>query len=83
MILEIKHQVKIIGMLFLGFFVAISVILALVVFLFKPLMGWFMTNSLSFSVNMHELLRLGGYASGLALFVALVMWLEGKWKGRW
>lgn len=83
MMLEIKNQVKIIGLLFLGFFLAISVILACVVFLFKPLMRWFVTNSLSFSVSMHELLRLGGYASGLALFVALVMWLEGKWKGRW
>jgi hypothetical protein len=78
-----KRELKIAGVLFLGCLFAINLIYALAALVVRPFLLWTKTGVLNFGTTSSELLRLVGYASGLAFFVALVIWLEGKWKGRW
>jgi hypothetical protein len=78
-----KQKLRIATVLFFGSLLAINFIYALVALVARPFLLWMKTGVLNFSTTSSELLRLIGYASGLAFFVAFVIWLEGKWKGRW
>lgn len=47
------------------------------------LVGWAMYGALHFPVSPPELFRLACLVLGMTVVTTLVMWLEGKWKGRW
>ena len=78
-----KYQVKTLGFLFLTWLFIIGLTFSLGFLLAMPLVGWAIYGVLHFPVSAPELFRLACLVLGMTVVTTLVMWLEGKWKGRW
>ena len=57
--------------------------LSVLILLVLPLIRWAIHGVLYFSTTTAELLNLGYLVIGISLFTAVVLWLAGRWKGRW
>jgi hypothetical protein len=78
-----NYQWKMLGILFGAFFLLWGIGLSLGLLLAMPLVGWAMQGALHFPVSPPELFRLACLVLGMTVVTTLVMWLEGKWRGRW
>lgn len=81
--LHVKYQVKMLGILFLTWILIIGLTLSAGLLFAMPLVGWAIHGVLHFPVSPPELFRLACFVLGMAVFTTLVIWLAGKWKGRW
>jgi hypothetical protein len=57
--------------------------LPLLILIALPLVRWAVHGVLYFPATASELLHLAYLVVGMSLFTAVVMWLVGRWKGRW
>ena len=77
------RSLKILCVLLIASFASVGVAVALGVLLGAALVRWIVHGVLYFSVSGPELLRLAWYVLGMTAVMTILMWLEGKWKGRW
>lgn len=78
-----KYQVKMLGLLFLKFLFICGVGFSLMILVAGPLLRWAIHGVLYFGIGQPNLFLLGKVILGLSIVGSCVMWLEGKWKGRW
>lgn len=71
------------GALFLGALLLWGGSFSLIVLFFGPLGRWAIHGTLDFSITISALLNLGYVIVAMSFFTTIVMWLAGRWKGRW
>ena len=76
-------KVRTFALLLVASFVGVGIPLVVGVLLGVPLIRWMIQGVLYFPVSGAELLRLAWLILGMTAVVTIVLWLEGKWKGRW
>jgi len=80
---ERMRSLKVFSVLLIANFFGCTVALGLGVLLGGPFVRWVVHGVLYFPVSGPELLRLAWYVLGMTAVMTILMWLEGKWKGRW
>jgi hypothetical protein len=71
------------GLLFCAWLFIAAVGFSLGALLAMPLLRWAIHGVLYFPTSGPELARLVWAVIGVTLVATILMWLEGKWKGRW
>ena len=71
------------GILLVTSFFVYGTGLPMLILIALPLVRWAVHGVLYFSVTPLALLNLGYLIVGMSFFTAIVMWLAGRWKGRW
>jgi hypothetical protein len=78
-----KSGLKYAGVLFVASLLGLSAACFLAILLGVPLVRWLVHGVLYFSIDVAFLWRVVWYVLGMSVVITAVMWLEGKWKGRW
>jgi len=69
--------------LFLIFLLTYGIALPVGILLLMPLVKWMITGVLYFPVSAVELLRVLWAVIGMSLLCSIVIWIEGKIRGRY
>jgi hypothetical protein len=78
-----KHNLKMVGLLFVAFLLVYGIGLPMLILLGMPLIRWVIHGVLHFSIDSRSLWWLAWLVLGMTVVTTVLMWLEGKWKGRW
>lgn len=78
------RELKVFVILFIGFFFIGFLGLFLATHFIAPLVIWISHGALTFpSIVIKDILRIAGYATGGGVIAATIIFLEGKYNGRW
>ena len=78
-----KFGLKYAGTLFVALLVAFGASFSLLALLVMPLVRWAIHGELYFPTSATELMRLAIAIFAMAAIATALMWLEGKFKGRY
>lgn len=78
------RNLRILSVLFLVWFVSMSLGYIALVWIGTPLIRSVVQGvPLSIAFDWHEIFRIVAYSAGIAALASVLMWVEGRFAGRW